>query len=185
MRGKYYASEICNQVTFDAISVMGGSGFMRDYPLERHYRDARITNIYEGTSQLQVLAAIRGVTSGIAEKYFTRLVDSGVGAQWPELLEKLTEARAMMAECVAKYKTSGTAYQDLISRKLVDIATDIMIGYLFCRQAAHSDDKLKVATRWLGEATARIRMNRELVLAGDTSSIDQFDALAGPPPAVE
>ena len=61
---------MCNRVTYESISVLGGSGYMKDYPLEQLYRDARITSIYEGTSQLQVVAAIRGVTSGTAEKRF-------------------------------------------------------------------------------------------------------------------
>ena len=56
---KYYCSEMCNSVAYDSIQILGGSGFMRDYPCERHARDARITTIYEGTSQLQVVAAVR------------------------------------------------------------------------------------------------------------------------------
>ena len=61
---KYYCSEMCNRVAYDAIQVLGGSGYMKDYAAERYARDARITTIYEGTSQLQVVAAVRGVTSG-------------------------------------------------------------------------------------------------------------------------
>jgi len=61
---KLMSSEYCNQITYDAIQVHGGTGFMKDFPVERMYRDARITSIYEGTSQLQVVAAIRGVGSG-------------------------------------------------------------------------------------------------------------------------
>ncbi|OHB51921.1 MAG: acyl-CoA dehydrogenase, partial [Planctomycetes bacterium GWF2_41_51] len=65
---KYYSSEMSNRVTYNSIQVLGGSGFMRDYPCERLARDARITTIYEGTSQLQVVAAVRGVCSGTCEK---------------------------------------------------------------------------------------------------------------------
>ena len=60
---KLMSSEYCNQLAYDAIQIFGGSGYMKDYPIERIYRDARITNIYEGTSQLQVVAAIRHVKS--------------------------------------------------------------------------------------------------------------------------
>jgi len=67
---KYYASEMCNKVTYDAIQIFGGAGYMRDYEVERLYRDARITTIYEGTSQLQIIAAIGGITSGL---FFTLL----------------------------------------------------------------------------------------------------------------
>jgi len=60
---KGMSSEYCNQLAYDALQIHGGSGFMKDYPIERIYRDARITTIYEGTTQLQVVAAIRGVTT--------------------------------------------------------------------------------------------------------------------------
>jgi hypothetical protein len=55
---------MCNRIAFDAVQIHGGAGFIKDFPVERLYRDARITSIYEGTSQLQVVAAIRGVTTG-------------------------------------------------------------------------------------------------------------------------
>jgi alkylation response protein AidB-like acyl-CoA dehydrogenase len=181
--GKYYASEICNQVTFDAISVLGGSGFMRDYPLERHFRDARITNIYEGTSQMQIVAAIRGVTSGIAERYFGQLADAGAGARRPELAERLADHRRLLGECIEKYKASSVAYQDLVARHLVDIATDILVGYLFCRQAAFGDDKLTLARRWIAESTPRVHMRHERVTSGEASTLEAFETLAGPLPA--
>ena len=63
---KYYCSEMCNRVAYDAIQVLGGSGYMKDYAAERYARDARITTIYEGTSQLQVVAAVRGVDFRLA-----------------------------------------------------------------------------------------------------------------------
>ena len=66
---KYYASEMCCRVADIAIQVLGGSGYMKDYAAERHLRDARITTIYEGTSQLQIVAAVRGVTSGTFEQF--------------------------------------------------------------------------------------------------------------------
>ena len=66
---KYFASEIANQVAYDAIQVLGGSGYMKDYAVERYYRDARITNIYEGTTQLQIVAAIGGVLKGTIREY--------------------------------------------------------------------------------------------------------------------
>ena len=77
---KYYTSEMSIWVTRDALQVLGGSGYMRDYPVERYYRDARITTIYEGTSQLQVQSAFRGILSGTMEKYFAELSAHGFPA---------------------------------------------------------------------------------------------------------
>ena len=65
---KLFSSEYANQLAYDAIQIHGGSGFMKDYPCERLYRDARIMNIYEGTSQLQVVAAINAVTKCAASR---------------------------------------------------------------------------------------------------------------------
>ena len=75
---KYYGSETCCYVADTTIQVLGGSGYMKDYAAERYLRDARITTIYEGTSQLQVVAAIRGVSSGTFEHYTADLEKSGV-----------------------------------------------------------------------------------------------------------
>jgi len=61
---KGLTSEFCNEIAYDSLQIHGGSGFMKDYPIERIYRDARITTIYEGTTQLQIVAAIKGVTTG-------------------------------------------------------------------------------------------------------------------------
>ena len=86
---KYYCSEMCNTIAYDAIQVLGGSGYMRDYACERYARDARITTIYEGTSQLQVVAAVRGVCSGTAEKYLTELAGLDYDDELKSLLEML------------------------------------------------------------------------------------------------
>ncbi len=66
-RAKLYASEVANEVTHDAVQVLGGRGYMKDYPVERHYRDARVTKIYEGTSEIQRLVISRGIVRESAE----------------------------------------------------------------------------------------------------------------------
>jgi hypothetical protein len=71
---KLYATEMANTVASDALQVLGGSGYMKDYPVERHFRDARITNIYEGTTQLQVVGAIGGIRTGVLRAYIEGLL---------------------------------------------------------------------------------------------------------------
>ncbi|GAI94656.1 unnamed protein product, partial [marine sediment metagenome] len=88
---KYYCSEMCNKVAYDSIQVLGGSGYMRDYACERHARDARITTIYEGTSQLQIVAAVRGVCSGTAGKFIAELAQQQFQPELKDLLKKLAE----------------------------------------------------------------------------------------------
>jgi hypothetical protein len=184
---KYYASEMCNRVAFNAIQVLGGSGYMRDYPCERYLRDARITSIYEGTSQLQLVAAVRGVMSGTAEKMVDDLLAS---RGWPEplggLADRLTEARKALGEIVAFVKTRpGTNYMDLYGRQIVDAAIDVICGCLFLRDAAASPERVPRARRWAATRLAHVRYLRESILSGDTSTMSEFIALAGPPTAEE
>src|SRR4030042_1304595 len=123
---------MCNRIAYDSIQVLGGSGYMRDYASERHARDARITTIYEGTSQLQIVAAVRGVCSGTAENFLAELAEQQYEAALNELLDKLAGGRQHLKRAVAFVKENGNEYMDLYGRPLVDIAIDLIIGYLFC-----------------------------------------------------
>ena len=133
---KYYCSEMCNRVAYDSIQVLGGSGYMRDYACERHARDARITTIYEGTSQLQIVAAVRGVCSGTAEKYLAVLAGLEYDPQLSDLLAKLAEGTQQLYAAIEFTKAQGNDYMDLYGRALVDVAIDLINGYLFCGQAS-------------------------------------------------
>ncbi|MCD6404532.1 MAG: acyl-CoA dehydrogenase family protein [Planctomycetes bacterium] len=181
---KYYASEAAVKVTSDAIQVLGGSGYMRDYPVERYYRDARIMPIYEGTSQLQVVAAVRGVTSGVAEGYFEEL-DGDFQKPLGGLAKKLRAARTELAKCIACVKAAGSEYTDLYAGDLVDTATDILIGYHFLRQARTSHRKAVAARHFISRALRRIRMRTSNITSGDQNVIKHFRMLAGEPSAEE
>jgi len=192
---KYYASEMSMRVSNDSMAVLGGSGYMKDYPVERHLRDSRITTIYEGTSQLQVVAAVRGVVSGTAETVLDELLEGPSGASgstdpWPQslrpLLEELRAGKALLGEAIALVKAqSGVEYMDLYARKLVDLAIALIVGSLFCRQAVRSEKKRTVATRWITEKMALVRMLKVQICSGDRSVISEFQTLAGPVPVAE
>jgi len=178
---KYWNSEMCNRVTYEAISVLGGSGYMKDYPLEQYYRDARITSIYEGTSQLQVLAAVRGVTSGTAEKRFVDLEARPVPAGFEEPAAELRRLREGLAAAVAFLKEKGQAdYLDLCARALVDVAADVYLSYLWLEMARHSEAKAVGARRFIGRAVIRCEANLKQIRSGDRSTLDGFDVLVGP-----
>ncbi len=181
---KYYASEAAVKVTSDAIQILGGSGYMRDYPLERYYRDARIMPIYEGTSQLQIVAAVHGVTSGVAEGYFEKL-DGDFQKPLGGLAKTLRTARAELAKCIAYVKAAGSEYTDLYARDLVDSAIDILVGYHFLRQARTSHRKAVAARHFIPRALRRVRMRTKNITSGDQSVIKHFRMLAGEPSAEE
>ncbi|MBL7106605.1 MAG: acyl-CoA dehydrogenase family protein [Phycisphaerae bacterium] len=199
---KYYCSEMSNTISYDAIQVLGGSGYMRDYACERHARDARITTIYEGTSQLQVVAAVRGVCSGTAEKYLTELADKKYNSELKDCLEKLTEGTDALKKSIVFVKKNGNDYMDLYGRALVDIAIDLILGYLFCEQASSDFDmqipisaangkadentismkqrKAMIAKRFISKNAPKIMALSELVCSGDKSSFTDYSSLVNP-----
>jgi alkylation response protein AidB-like acyl-CoA dehydrogenase len=178
---KYYCSELAQQCANDGISVLGGSGYMRDYRSEQLFRDARITTIYEGTSQLQVVAAIRGVTSGQAEKHFVELASREPADDAEQhLRDVLGQMRGLLQTAVDKVKAGGADYLDLSARNLVDTAIDILIGYLLLEQAAVNDRKKLVAKRFILRALPRAKARIERVMSDERSTLDHYDAIIGP-----
>ncbi len=178
---KYWLSEMCNRVAYEAISVLGGSGYMKDYPLEQHYRDARITSVYEGTSQLQVVAAVRGVTSGTAEKRLAEFGAKEPPRGFKGLAGRLRKLRAGLEGAVAYLKAEQAAdYLDLWARPLVDTATDLCLAYLWMEMARNSSAKAASARRFIRRAVLRAEQNLKLIRSGDRSTLDHFDVLVGP-----
>ena len=182
---KYYASEMCVRVANDAVSVLGGSGYMTDYPVERHLRDARITTIYEGTSQMQIVAAIRGVTSGVAASIVEELIDR----DWPDELtpciETIREGLALLAEAIEGAKANdGHDDTDLFARRLVDMAIALIVAALFAEQAADSEQRRPLLNRWLATRMPELRMHRDAIAAGDRSTVTDFAQLVGDVPAL-
>ncbi|QRX63916.1 acyl-CoA dehydrogenase family protein [Dysgonomonadaceae bacterium zrk40] len=134
--GKAMSSEYANQNAYDAIQVHGGSGYMKDYKCERLYRDARITNIYEGTTQLQVVAAIRHVTTGT---YLQRIKEYEAMPVTPELeqLKKVLKQMAEMYEKLVELVTNQKEedYLDFHARRLVECAGHLVMGHLLLQDA--------------------------------------------------
>jgi hypothetical protein len=200
---KYYCSEMCNRVAYDSIQVLGGSGYMRDYACERHARDARITTIYEGTSQLQIVAAVRGVCSGTAEKFIAEIASQRFRPEVNDLLDKLAEGTEQLKDAVAFVKKQGNEYMDLYGKALVDIAIDLINGFLFCGQAstrvdmqvavcpqrARTDNtqtipakerKAMIARRYITKNAPKIKALTELICTGDKSTFTEYEAMIGP-----
>jgi alkylation response protein AidB-like acyl-CoA dehydrogenase len=134
--GKGMTTEYANQNAYDTIQIHGGSGFMKDYACERIYRDARITNIYEGTTQLQVVAAIRHVTTGT---YLQRIKEYEAQAVAPELeplkrnLSEMAQTYEKLVEIVTSPKDND--YLDFHARRLVECAGHIVMGHLLLQDA--------------------------------------------------
>ena len=138
---KLFASEYANQITYDCIQVHGGSGFMKDYACERMYRDARILTIYEGTSQLQVVAAIKGVTSGIYAARIKEYEAVEVSGELATMRQELIKMRERYESILEKAKELGTASEafDFVSRRLVEMAGYLIMTNLLVNDAARNE----------------------------------------------
>ncbi len=116
---------------------------MKDYPCERLYRDARIMNIYEGTSQLQVVAAINGVTKGTYMEQISRYAEAEYTEAMKPVVAKLKTLTAKFEEMVAKVEAGDKecpGFKDLHARRLVETAGHIIIPYILARQAGEVED---------------------------------------------
>ena len=132
---KACCTEMANKVAYDSLQVHGGSGYMRDFAVERHARDARITNIYEGTTQLQVVAAIGGILGGTLAGRLDEYDAEDLGGT-PELLARVRAARARLTECIDRVRgVQDVRFRDFHARRLTDMAIDVCCAYLLLRGA--------------------------------------------------
>lgn len=155
---KLFASEFVNEITYDSLQIHGGSGYMKDYPIERLARDARITNIYEGTSQLQVVAAIRGVTTGAYLKHIREVYEkASIAPEYQALRNRLVAMANQLDEATQIVNSVGNPeYVDFHARRLVEIAGYTIIGHLLILDAQR-DNKFEPSARLFvnyGEAKA-------------------------------
>ncbi|MFP4629999.1 MAG: acyl-CoA dehydrogenase family protein [Desulfohalobiaceae bacterium] len=165
---KIYATELANQVCYEALQVHGGPGYTREFNVERFYRDARITNIYEGTTQLQVLAAIGGVITGEVFSWLNDFESEHNLEQAGQELEQARQLRSHLESAVARVKEKkDPAFQEFHAPRLVDMTLDTILGYLLCKDALHSQRKRKVAGIFLSRARARVRESLSYILEED------------------
>lgn len=174
---KGMGSEYCNQNAYDAIQIHGGSGFMKDYACERVYRDARITSIYEGTTQLQVVAAIRHVTTGT---YLGLIRDY----EAVEVKESLRPLREVLAGLTTRYETAvasvlevkDSAYTDFMARRLVEMAGNIIMSHLLILDADRNDSFTKSAVVYNKIAQAEVTKHADFIANFVPAQLDAFKA---------
>jgi alkylation response protein AidB-like acyl-CoA dehydrogenase len=174
---KARATEMANSVAYDSLQIHGGSGYMRDFSVERHARDARITNIYEGTTQLQVVAAIGGVLSGTMAGRLDEY-DAWDLSATPELLARTRHARDRFAAAVEHVRDADNVpFRDFHGRRLVEMATDLASAYLLLREAQTSARKLLVAEHFVAAMRERVEGAATAILDSTPAAIDTLQAL--------
>ncbi len=176
---KGLSSEFCNQNAYDCIQIHGGSGFMKDYACERIYRDARITSIYEGTTQLQVVAAIRHVFTGTYAARMEEYAAMEVSAEFENLKKRLVAMAAVYAKAEEKVKASKDieGYADFMARRLVEMAGYTIMGWLLTLDAdrAAKDENMKETAASLSRSANVFVNYAEAEIAKHSDFIDRFN----------
>lgn len=172
---KGLGSEFCNQNAYDAVQVHGGSGFMKDYACERIYRDARITSIYEGTTQLQVVAAIRHVTTGTYLNQINAYAAEEYAPETSELKERLVKMTALYEEALKTVvDNKNTEYTDFHARRLVEMAGHIIMGYLLLGDTTRNEKFLKSANVYVNFGEAEVEKHHKFIMSFKPDGLENY-----------
>jgi 3-(methylthio)propanoyl-CoA dehydrogenase len=172
---KLVSSEYCNQIAYDSLQIHGGAGFMKDFPIERIYRDARITTIYEGTSQLQVVAAIRGVTAG---GFLNRIREFEEVKVSPELdyLKKYLVGMTNEYEKTTKWvlEQNDNEFVDFHARRMVEMAGNIIMGYLLLHDSMKNDEFEKAAEIFIKQGKSENAQKADYISSSEIKDLGVF-----------
>ncbi|WP_024989040.1 acyl-CoA dehydrogenase family protein [Segatella albensis] len=163
-------SEYANQNAYDAISIHGGSGFIMEYKSQRLFRDARIFSIYEGTTQLQVVAAVRYITNGTYLNIMKEMLEEEVCDCMKPLKERIAKLVATYEEAIEKVKADANQDEhDFLARRLYDMTADIIMSLLIIADASKAPELFKKS------ANVYVRMAEEEVI-GHAAYVKAFNA---------
>lgn len=158
-------SEYANQNAYDCIQIHGGSGFMLEYACQRIYRDARITSIYEGTTQLQTVAAIRYVTNGSYLATIREFETIPCSAEMEPLKARLVEMANKFEACMNKVKEAqNQELLDFVARRLYEMAADCVMAHLLIQDATKAPELFnKSAIVYLNYAEAEVEKHNSFI----------------------
>jgi alkylation response protein AidB-like acyl-CoA dehydrogenase len=175
---KYILTESANQITYDALQIHGGAGYMKDFTIERLTRDARITNIYEGTTQLQIVAAIGGVINDIMAHRFNEKGKKIYKRNLVQLAAHMKEIRRIFLTSLKYVHDKNDKYfQDVAARELVDMYSYLVTGYLLLDEAEIDSRKVFIANRYIISSIAKARKNAEAIKNEQFSDILHADEI--------
>jgi hypothetical protein len=175
---KYFLTESANQITYDALQIHGGAGYMKEFPVERLARDARVTNIYEGTSQMQIVAAAGGVTKDLLAGYFTAHEAKSYNGPLAELAAELKEMRGIFQKSHAHVEEKNDqAFAGVAAKGLVEIYGFMYVGYLLLDATETELGKLPIARRYIKSTLAKSRMHSETILSDHFADLESAQEL--------
>ena len=159
---KYTIAEGANKITYDALQIHGGTGYMKEFHVEQLARDARITNIYEGTSQMQIVAASGGVFNDVLSDVFEENEKRDFKGGLTKLSNHLKEIRQLfLASLKYVVEKKDVIFQEVASKDLVEMYSYLYVGYLLLHEAETEPRKVFIANRYIVNALANARKNAE------------------------
>jgi len=179
---KYYATEMGNRVCYQAMQIHGGAGYMREFNVERHYRDIRVTTIYEGTSQLQIVACLGGLLSHALDDLLNEWAALDYGAELDALKGQVVEATALLNQSIDRLKgEKERALIDYYAADLADIAVYVINCWLMLQDARLAERKREMARVYIAETLPKLRGKAAVFQAIDPAPLQAREAILAEP----
>ena len=168
---KYYASEMGNRVCYQALQIHGGVGYMREFNVERHYRDVRVTNIYEGTSQLQIVAAIGKLLGHALDALFDEWMGLDYGPELVELKDRLCQETTQFKLVTDFLKEKERQAIDYYASDLADMAVYLVNAWLMLKDGRSAERKRELARFYIDEHLPQVQVARQAILQADNTPL--------------
>ncbi len=168
---KYYATEMGNRVCYLAMQIHGGVGYMNEFNVERHVRDVRVTNIYEGTSQLQIVAAMSKLLGHALDPLLDEWAAADYGPELTPLKAQLIEASNLFKRATDSLKEKERDIIDYYASDLMDMAAYTVNSWLLLQDAQASERKRNLAQVYLAEHLPRVQAAGQSILCADSTPL--------------
>lgn len=169
---KYYASEMGNRVCYQAMQIHGGVGYMREFNVERHYRDVRVTNIYEGTSQLQIVAATGKLLGHALDVMFDEWAAVDYGAELSDLKDRLIEETVQFKAATDVLKAKQRELIDYYASDLADMAVYLVNSWLMLQDGCVSERKRELARIYIDEHLSQVEGARQTIMNAGSAALE-------------
>ena len=179
---KYHATEMGNRVCYQAMQVHGGTGYMQEFNVERHFRDVRVTSIYEGTSQLQIVAATGALLGHSLDGLLNEWAGQDYGPELAGLKDQLAEATELLSRSIDHMKEQeDRALVDYYAADLADMAIYVLTSWLTLQQARSSERKRELARVYIAETLPKFRGKMVMLQTSDPAPIEAKDIILADP----
>jgi alkylation response protein AidB-like acyl-CoA dehydrogenase len=175
---KYTATEMGNRVCYQAMQVHGGTGYMREFEVQRHFRDVRVTSIYEGTSQLQIVAATSGLLGHTLDGLLAHYADQEYGPELAELKNQVSDTTAVFNRSIDHMKEQDDReLVDYYAADLADMAVHVLTSWLVLQGARRDESKRELAKVYISEILPRFQARLAMLRASDPAPIQSRESI--------